>query len=327
LLIPQAGGVSSELIALYVRSLGLYDTFVDEVREATGAVVELRRCGHLVLALDDARADIFGKHVASQRAAGLRAEFVSAEDARRLEPAITPEVRAAVLFPEHGLVDNHRLAVAVSAAAERAGAQVRPDEPALSLAIDGGRIEGVKTARGPLGAAVVVNAAGCWSSTLTPWRGGIVGPAKGEMIALRTLSKPVERIISIPGGSVSARGDGRVLVGATRIDGHYSKTVSAEAVSRMLSVATRAVPSLAGASFDRAWAGLRPRSADEQPVIGPDEVDGLYWATGHLGMGILSAPATADILVDLIEGRAPTLSIESFRPTRFPAREPQALNG
>jgi glycine oxidase len=136
------------------------------------------------------------------------------------------------------------------------------------------------------------------------------------MIALSAPGRPFERIISIPGASVSPRADGRIYVGATSQAGVFSKDVAASTVVRLFSAATTAVPSLSEARFSEAWAGLRPLSSDGFPLIGADEVAGLFWASGHGGMGIVSAPSTAEILVDLIEGRAPALPFEGFSPRR-----------
>jgi glycine oxidase len=77
------------------------------------------------------------------------------------------------------------------------------------------------------------------------------------------------------------------------------------------------MPSLRDASLAETWAGLRPRSADELPIVGAGEPDGLYWATGHYGMGILSAPATAEAMAGLILQGSSPLPIDEFTPKRF----------
>jgi glycine oxidase len=214
-------------------------------------------------------------------------------------------------------VDNRRLSVALAHAAAISGAQVRSYQPALSIASHGGKVEGVETPSGRIAADAVVNAAGSWSGLLVPTPKRFVGPAKGEIIALEARPRPFERVITLPGGSVSARADGRIVVGATIIDGSFSREISANGVVRMLAAATSAIPALRDARFVEAWTGLRPHSLDDQPVIGQDSISGLYWATGHFTMGILSTPATADVVASLIEGRTPRVSISSMSPRRF----------
>jgi glycine oxidase len=319
-LIPTAGGPSRPLLALYLRSLARYPAFVEEVRQATAAALEYRAPGHLVLALDEEREVALRQHAERQRADGLRVEWLSGDDVRRLEPAVTPDVRAALFFLDHALVDNQRLGPLVAHAAARAGAELRAHEAVLALALEGGRVVGVETARGPIAAERVVLAAGCWSSQLAPWRRGATGPSKGEMIALQATPRPLERLVSIPGATISPRGDGRLMVGATRADWEHSRDVTAHGVGVMLERARRMLPGLGAARFAAAWAGLRPLTPDGEPLLGYDpDADGLLWATGHLGMGILSAPATADLLADLVDGRPPDLPFDRFSPGRFTA--------
>ncbi|MGH2459047.1 MAG: NAD(P)/FAD-dependent oxidoreductase, partial [Chloroflexota bacterium] len=101
------------------------------------------------------------------------------------------------------------------------------------------------------------------------------------------------------------------------IPGSFRKEITANGVARMLDAATRAVPSLRDARFVEAWSGLRPRSLDDQPIIGADRIDGLFWATGHFKMGILSTPATAEIVASLVQGGVSPFPITSLSPRRF----------
>lgn len=339
LLQPEAGREATpETLGLWLESLARYEGFVRELQETTHAAFEFRRCGRLILALDEAQEAALRERAQAQVTAGIAHEWLSGDDVRRMEPAVTHAVRAALFYPQHAMVDNRRMGPVIALAAAIAGAEVRPYEAAMGIAVTGDRVEGVETPSGRIAAEVVVNAAGCWSGFLRPRDGPaqtepgpavlsqderstsaqdrIVGPAKGEIIALEARPAPIQRVISIEGGSVSARGDGRIVVGATVIHGSFRKEVTANGVAAMLAVASQAVPALREARFLEAWTGLRPHSADDQPVIGPDDV-GLYWATGHFKMGILSTPATAEVVTSMIEGRPPCVPVTSMSPRRF----------
>ena len=52
----------------------------------------------------------------------------------------------------------------------------------------------------------------------------------------------------------------------------------------------------------RARAGLRPGTRDNEPLVGPGEPQGLWWATGHYRNGVLLAPLTAETLVARLAG-------------------------
>jgi glycine oxidase len=321
LLQPEAGREAGpQLLALWLKSLDAYGAFVDEVREVTGAAIEYRVCGRLALALDDDGEASLRLRYAAQCAAGVECAWLTGDDARRMEPGLTPETRSAIHFPRHALVDNQRLAPAVAAAAALAGVEVRAHEPAHAIATASGRVDGVETPRGRIAADAVVLAGGAWSAQVVPTDRGqapTVRPAKGEIIALWTRTRPVESSISLSAGSISARSDGRVIVGATVLDAGFDKELTAGGVAQMIAAACKIVPSLASARFLDAWTGLRPRTPDDQPIIGADPVAGLYWATGHFKMGILSTPATAEVVAALVQGRPPSLAVDTLSPRRF----------
>ena len=70
--------------------------------------------------------------------------------------------------------------------------------------------------------------------------------------------------------------------------------------------------------FIRTFAGLRPSTADGMPVIGEvPGFPGFFMAAGHEGDGIALAPITGKVVADIVEGRKPEFSLESFRPGRF----------
>jgi glycine oxidase len=145
----------------------------------------------------------------------------------------------------------------------------------------------------------------------------LVRPAKGEIIALWTRTRPIERIIALGDGSMSARSDGRVIVGGTVLDAGFDRELTAGGVAKLIADACRAVPSLASARFHEAWTGLRPRTLDDQPIIGVDRMSGLFWATGHFKTGILATPATADVVTALVSGQPPAVPVDALSPRRF----------
>lgn len=70
------------------------------------------------------------------------------------------------------------------------------------------------------------------------------------------------------------------------------------------------VPDIANTEWERAWTGIRPQSADGQPFLGQHPAyEGLYIAAGHFRNGILLAPATGELMADILEGKT-----EQFNP-------------
>jgi glycine oxidase len=113
------------------------------------------------------------------------------------------------------------------------------------------------------------------------------------------------------------RSDGRILIGATVEDCGFNKQVEPDSIKRMQHLAERIVPEIARAKIHETWAGLRPGTPDDLPIIGESSVPGYFIATGHFRNGILLAPVTAKIMSKLLRGEAAGHAIGEFSPSRF----------
>lgn len=89
------------------------------------------------------------------------------------------------------------------------------------------------------------------------------------------------------------------------------------AAERLAAAARAVLPALSRARRVEARACLRPVSADGSPLVGPlPGRPGLWLATGHGPWGILEAPATGELLADLLLGKTPQVDPRPFDPTR-----------
>jgi glycine oxidase len=192
------------------------------------------------------------------------------------------------------------------------------------------RVIGIETQTEQVLAEAVVVTAGAWSgqwhysSTQGEGEQAPVFPVKGQMLALRppAQSRLRHTIYYHKLGYMLPKADGSIYVGATSEQAHFDKSVTVEGVVSLLNVATKLAPSLQKATLERSWAGLRPGSADELPLIGASTTaPGLWLATGHFRNGILLGPITGFILAELLQGKqAPfNLNLSAFAPDRFGA--------
>jgi glycine oxidase len=113
------------------------------------------------------------------------------------------------------------------------------------------------------------------------------------------------------------RPEKRLLAGTTAEYSGFEKAVTAHGLLSILQGTERLAPFLGDCRFRRAWAGLRPDTADHLPVLGYGRFENLIFATGHFRNGILLAPITAEIIADLILKASTSRPIETYRPTRF----------
>src|SRR3954470_11242903 len=151
------------LLELGLRSRALYAALASELRDVTGIDVGYVKSGVLAVALDERQEADLGARRIWQLGRGLRVEALSPAALRQLEPAIGPEVRAGLRFPDDAQVNARALARAFSQAAAAAGARFLQGRYVRRVLVSGGAVTGVELDGGVLHAGAVVVAAGSWS--------------------------------------------------------------------------------------------------------------------------------------------------------------------
>ena len=311
------------LVPLGRASLALYPIFVDAMEDASGLRTGFHTGGAVeVICHGDAEREL-STLVALHHGLGLACEPMRVEEARSMEPALGREARAAALLPDECSIEPRALTSAVFAAAASAGAALCPGVEVSSLALDGKKCIGVKTSGGEIfHAAQVVLAAGCWSSQI-PEAASYAPtlPVRGQMAALRHSGRPIRHVLRSERGYLVPRGmdsPQTVAVGSTIENAGFEKRVTSGGIEKILSAANELVPELAKAEIIETWCGLRPGTPDQLPILGPAEIEGLVFATGHYRNGILLAPVTAKLIGEWIAERRTSLDWEVFSPLRFP---------
>jgi len=299
--------------------------FAAELEEVTGLPTGYRDSGALVVAADRDDAEALRRLHEFQRALGLGSEWLTPSRCRVLEPGLSPRIAGGILAPHDGSADPRATVLALTAAigelALGAAGEVRLDVEVEAIEHDGSAVTGLRTSAGPIGCEQVVVAAGPWSASLAPIGDGPpVRPVKGQILELRTrgaMASPFERVLRSPRCYLVSRGDGRVVLGATVEEQGFDTAVTADAVFRLLEAAWEVLPEVGELELVGARAGLRPGTPDNAPVVGPGELDGLIWATGHWRNGVLLAPLTADAVAGLLAGDGLPAELDLLRPSRF----------
>jgi len=110
-----------------------------------------------------------------------------------------------------------------------------------------------------------------------------------------------------------------IVLGSTREDVGYDKTVSIQGIENLRNAGCKVVPQLKNATMVRTWAGLRPYTPDEVPILGRvEEVEGFIMASGHFRNGILLSPITGKLIAELIVDGKTSLPLRDTRLSRFP---------
>jgi glycine oxidase len=188
---------------------------------------------------------------------------------------------------------------------------------------EGRKVVGVTTAAGELRADRVVLAAGAWSGELLGTLGLElpVEPVKGQMILYKCASDFLPSMILAKGRYAIPRRDGHILIGSTLEHEGFDKTPTWNALESLKASAVELIPALAHAEVVGHWAGLRPGSPDGIPFIGPvPGFDGLWLNCGHYRNGLVLAPASCQLLTDLLTDNAPIIDPAPYAPEHRLAR-------
>ena len=233
----------------------------------------------LFITLPEDSLDYQKNFVDACRRAGIRADIISPEEARRIEPAVNPALIGAVRVPDAS-IDPFRLTTANIIDAKHHGAEVLTYEEVIGFVIENGVMKGVKLRNNRTGeeaevhCRLVINAAGIWGQPVAQLAGIKINmfPAKGTLLVfghrvnhmvLNRCRKPANGDILVPDDAVCVIGTTSDRVPFDQID---DMRATPEEVDLMIREGMHLAPSLATTRIIRAYAGVRPLvAADNDP--------------------------------------------------------------
>ncbi len=275
------------------RSMRMFEKTAAQLFDDTGIDTEYQKCGMLLLPpFQSERASAWcSKHQ-------VRLQNVSLDD-------LLPGMQGEGLFmPDISQVRNPRLLEALRRRVEMLGGRILEQHEALRFETSGDRICGLDTNQGKLVAGAYIVAAGAWSKVLLGEHalGMEVRPIRGQMLLFKFDVPPFPSILLQESVYFIPRRDGHVLVGSTLEDVGFDKSTTTEALEHLLKRVQALFPDWP--SPVRHWAGLRPGSPDNIPTIGRHpHLANLYANCGHFRYGVTMSPASAELLLDAINGR------------------------
>lgn len=271
-----------------------YPEFVEKLEQSSGCKVEFRRHGTIVVGEENPPPEY---------------RRLASPELHKLEP----ELKAGgseVFFVAEDSVDPVLLIRAALRAAELARVEIRGGCAVRQMKSLNSEVE-ILTDNGTLRAKAAVNCMGAWS-------GPPVKPRKGQMLYVQS-SRPglLEHVVRAPGAYIVPRSSNKILVGTTVEDVGFDKSVDSTVIRRMHKAAATYLPDLASATVVESWAGLRPGTPDDLPLIGPTAERNVFIAGGLFRNGILLAPLTGRIVADMVMMMPTELDISAFSPSRF----------
>jgi len=213
------------------------------------------------------------------RNAGINAEIIEPDLARRLEPSVNPDLIGAVKVPDCS-VDPFRLCAANMLDAKLRGGQVRLHTTVTGFIREGDTIKGVHTLNRQTGetadyyARIVVNAGGIWGHDIAALAGVNIGmfPAKGSLLifAHRVNGRVINRCRKPSNADILVPGDTVCIIGTTSTRVPFEEcdnvAVTPDEVNLLITEGAKLCPALLSTRILRAYAGVRPLvSADNDP--------------------------------------------------------------
>ena len=293
------------------ESARMYPEFAHELEDESGLKVDLREQGTILVSRDADFPDS-AESISRERFRSLEPQLILAGWGR---PRLHGQGETSAAYIRERSVDPRALTAAALKAARHRGVDISSGTEVKALLTSGDRASGVQTDKTSYTAEIVVNCAGAWAGCIGPHKFP-VRPVKGQMLAV--VGGPrLEHVVRADEVYLVPRSDGRIVIGSTLEDAGYNKQTDVNTIQRLLHAAVELVPELAKAKVHDDWAGLRPGTPDELPILGETQTRGYFVASGHYRDGILLAPATAQIMTDLIVGNTTSRDLRPFSPARF----------
>jgi len=282
-------------------------------------------------------ADVIAADLLRGKRMGLDVEQISPDAACRLNPFLKPSgVEAALRIGDDRYFDPAQVAVGFARGAQAKGAILLPKTDVIEVIIEGEKVTGVKTTKGPIQASVVVDAAGAWTRQVAEASGIRVPlvPTRQQLIVTEVLEGaradlPMVRIMD---AAVYIRPcQGGFLWGVYEEDPRFfdmnvfgpafdvkDMPLDVEVLRRAAEEVKAQLPFLQTAKTREFRGGIPTMTADGHHILGPaPAVKGFFFASGCNVAGLSISPTIGEALAAWIVDGQPPIDLSPMSLTRF----------
>lgn len=283
--------------------------------------VEVVHGGALNIAMNEQEAQEMKPAYEEVRELGFDAQWMSGSEACQLEPLLGPDAEAAFYHPASYHVNPFRLCEGYLQAALHRGSQIACGVEVHEVKLKNNRIERIVTSNGEYHADWVVLAAGAWTPEIftSPALEIPIVPARGQVILTEACSQRTQRVLSLADHLyIKQTASGNFYLGSHTEFVGFENRITLDKISNFARAFTRAVPLIARLRALRFFAGFRPISEDNLPIIGPvPDCSKLIIASGHGRTGVRYSAATGKAVSELILDGKTEHPIDAFAVDRF----------
>ncbi len=310
---------------------------IESFTEETGQPLDWVHSGSLKIARRPQDADVIAADLQRGKRMGLDVEQISPNVACRLNPFLKPSgVITALRIGDDRYFDPAQVAVGFARGAQTKGAILLPKTDVTEVIIEGGKVTGVQTTKGPVQASVVVDAAGAWTRQVaeaSDIRVPLV-PTRQQLIVTEALEGaradlPMMRIMD---AAVYIRPcQGGFLWGVYEEDPRFfdmkvlgpafdvkDMPLDIEVLRRAAEEVKAQLPFLQTAKTREFRGGIPTMTADGHHILGPaPAAEGFFFASGCNVAGLSISPTIGEALAAWIVDGQPPIDLSPMSPARF----------
>jgi sarcosine oxidase subunit beta len=316
------------------QSLGEFQEFAERVGGECGYV----KTGFLMI-VDARDADGLKKNISMQQRIGIKTTLIKAQEVKAIDAHLyTEDFLCAAFEPEAGHADPVLTTSAYGEAAKRLGVQIFQKTAVKVIKAGSSRVLGIETDQGTLETRAVIAVAGPWTPALVAPLGVSlpIHACRAQICVVERPSQMKEAVHPIYADFVNSiyirPEEGRqTLVGSIdpkeaedRVPNpdNYKEAVDTHFRDEMLEKLEKRVPILKNGLYKGGWVSLYDITPDWHPVIDQVGPEGLFLVAGFSGHGFKLAPATGDMVADLvIKGKSAVPDVQFFSYDRFAKRQ------
>ncbi|WP_342643287.1 D-amino acid dehydrogenase [Rhodoligotrophos ferricapiens] len=251
---------------------------------------------------------------------GQEMRTISRDEILKLDPSLASaahKIAGAVYCPTDETGDCNKFTNGLAKLCIERGAEFRTGTAVTRINVSGNQVASVQTDKGEVKGDLYVLSAGNYSPILArpigidlpiyPVKGYSLTIPIGNHGAAPTIASVDENNLV----AITRMGD-RVRVTATAEFAGYNTSHKPDDFTFMKGIVQELYPD--GADYDRAfmWAGLRPMTPTNMPIIGPSRYRNLFFNTGHGHIGWTMSNGSARIAADMIAGRTPAIPLDGL---------------
>ena len=323
----NAGGIrlqfSTEInVRMSQRSLAALLRFEDEM----GIDPQFRQVGYLFLITNE-RDDVpFERSLELWRRLDVPAVRLGREEILAIFPELrVDDVRFATFCPADGHADPNSILQGYVARAREGGARFDEGANVTAIERDDDRVTAVRCGDRRIVCGTVVNAAGAWAGEVAAQAGVTVPvvPLRRQIFITNPVSgfdRDFPMTIEFATGLYLHHDSGGVLLGMAdpRDPAGFDDRVNWEFLPEIVERGLARLPLLERATIKTGWAGFYEDTPDKHAILGrAPGLEGFVCAAGFSGHGLMHAPATGELIAEVICGDPPSLDIAPLRLSRF----------